>query len=462
MGVLFQWYLQRRARYKAARKTLTLARILVLGVVSVILCGAVLLILPVSARDGVEISFPDALFTSASAACVTGLTVVDTASTWSVFGQIVILCLMQIGGLGFMAITSVFFFIMHKKIGLSQRLLMAQSLNLHDIKDVVGLIRHVLAGTILFEGFGAFVMWFRFIPQFGFWNGLGMGFFHSVSAFCNAGFDLMGGGAPFSSLTAYSGDALITVVTSLLVFIGGLGFFVWEDIWRKRNFKKLHLHSKLVLTISFSLIILGWIFFYLTERKNPGTMGGMPFRDAVIASMVQSVMPRSGGFCVVDQEALTGISKMATITLMLIGGSAGSTAGGIKNVTVGILFLSAINTLRGRHKLSVFGRSIPERQVISALSIFIIVSCACLAGTVAISFIQPDLPFFSVVFETVSAVSTCGLSHGITATLVPASLAVIILLMLFGRVGIVTLGMAVFINRNNTEKTKRPDTWVMM
>jgi trk system potassium uptake protein TrkH len=339
---------------------------------------------------------------------------------------------------------------------------MAQSLNLHDIEGVLGLIRHVLAGTLLFEGLGAVILWFRFAPGFGVWNGLGAGIFHSVSAFCNAGFDLMGSGAPFSSLTAYSGDEISIAVVSFLVFIGGLGFFVWEDIWRNRRFKTLHLHSKLVLAISSSLILSGWIFFFITERLNPGTFGGMTTGGAALASLYQSVMPRSGGLCVVDQASLTGISKMMTIIFMLIGGSAGSTAGGIKNVTVGIIFLSAVNSLRGRHRISVFGRTIPERQIISALSIFIIVLGTCLAGTVFISLIQPELPFFSVVFETVSAVSTCGLSHGITATLAPASLAVLILLMLFGRVGIITLGMAVFINRNNSEKTKHPDTWVMM
>jgi len=445
-----------------SRKSLNPARILVLGFLAVILIGAVLLALPISSRDGVSVSFQSALFTSTSATCVTGLVVVDTAQTWSTFGCVVILCLIQIGGLGFMSVTTIFFFIMNRKIGLSHRLLMVQSLNLHDIQGVVRLIRHVLLGTLLFEGLGTVILWIRFLPEYGIWRGLGMGAFHSVSAFCNAGFDLMGDTESFSSLTAYSGDVIITITVMLLVFIGGLGFFVWEDVWRNRRFKKLHLHSKLVIVISLSLILSGGIFFYFAERANPGTIGGMSFPKAAQSSMFQAVMPRSGGFSIVDQASLTSASKLMAMALMLIGGSAGSTAGGMKNVTVGILVLSAIRSLRGKRRLSVFGRSIPAQQIVSALSIMVTVLAACILGSVAISLIQPELPLSGVVYETVSAVATCGLSHGITSSLNPASLIVIMFFMLFGRVGIMTFGMAAFANRNNMEKTKHPDTWVMM
>jgi len=449
-------------RIKESRRSFKPARVIVLGFLAIILIGAFLLKLPVSSREGEPVSFMTALFTSVSATCVTGLVVVDTVQTWSVFGQVVILCLIQIGGLGFMSITTVFFFIMNRKIGLSQRLLMMKSLNLNDMQGVVRLIRHVLLGTVIFEGIGAIILWIRFIPEYGMLNGLGMGVFHSVSAFCNAGFDLLGDIEPFSSLSAYSGDVVVTVTVMFLVIIGGLGFFVWEDIWRCRRFKNLHLHSKLVLTISLVLIVFGAIFFYLSERTNSGTIGELSFPDAALASLFQAVMPRSGGLSIVNQASLSGVSKMMAITLMLIGGSAGSTAGGIKNVTVGIIFLSAINTIRGKYRLSVYRRTIPSPQIINALSIMIMVLVATLLGSAAIAIIQPELPISGVLFETVSAIATCGLSHGITPSLAPVSQSIIMLFMFFGRVGIMTFGMAAFINHRTTEKIKHPDTWVMM
>ncbi|MCL1917868.1 MAG: potassium uptake protein, TrkH family [Peptococcaceae bacterium] len=445
-----------------SRKTLSPARVMVLGFLALILLGALLLELPISSRDGVSVPFMTALFTSTSATCITGLAVTDTAQTWSFFGQTVILCLIQIGGLGFMSITTIFFFIMNKNIGLSQRLLIVNSLNLKDMQGVVRLVRHVLIGTFVFEGVGAVVLWLRFLPEYGVWKGLGMGVFHSVSAFCNAGFDVMGDTGAFSSLTAYTGDAAVSITVMALIFIGGLGFFVWEDVWRNRRFRKLHLHSKLVLTVSLGLVALGWVFFYITERTNPETLGAMSFPDAALASLFQAVTPRSGGLCTLDQASFTGVSMMMTMLLMLIGGSAGSTAGGIKNVTAGILFLSAISSLQGKSRLSVFGRTVPAPQIVGALSILLVVLTAILAGSSAIALIQPELPFSGILFETLSAIATCGLSLGITPSLGPASMAIMILFMFFGRVGIITLGMAAFRNRGNVEKTKYPDTWIMM
>jgi trk system potassium uptake protein TrkH len=449
-------------RYASRRKRLNTAKIIVLGFLAVILVGAMLLSLPISSRGNKSESFATALFTSVSATCVTGLNVVDTAVTWTVFGQAVILCLLQIGALGFMSVATVFFFVMNKKIHLSQRLLIKHSLNLQDIHGVVRLIRHVIIGTLLFEGLGALVLWLRFIPEYGPWNGLGMGIFHSVSAFCNSGFELMGDKKVFSSLTAYSGDAAVMITVMLLVIVGGLGYFVWEDIWRNRRFRNLHLHSKMVLIISLVLVAFGWIFFYFSERANPATIGNMTFSDKLLSSLFQSVMPRSGGLSVVDQASLTGISKMVLMTLMFIGGSAGSAAGGIKNVTAGILFLSAIRSLTGKSKLSAFGRTIPEPQVVSALSIMIMAMSACFAGTVAIVFLQPELTVVDALFEVVSALATCGLSSGVTNRLSFASMAIIMLLMFLGRIGIMTVGMAAFFKRDKNEKTKYPDTWVMM
>ena len=447
---------------KRMRKRFSPARILVLGFVTVIIIGALLLSIPISSRSGTRVEFLTALFTSASATCITGLTVTDTALTWSLTGRIIILCLIQLGGLGFMSVASVFFSVMHKKINLSQRLLIMHSLNLNDVRDIIQLVWHVIIGTFVFETAGAVALWTRSFPEYGLMKGLGMGVFHSVSAFCNAGFDLMGEKGEFSSLRAYSGDTTVMIVIILLVIIGGLGFFFWEDVWHSRCFKKLHLHSKMVIVTSGSLLLLGWIFFYLSERKNPLTIGNMSLPNALFASLFQSVMPRSGGFSIVDQNMLAGVSKMTATILMFIGGSAGSTAGGIKNVTAGILFLSAINALRGKPGVSVFKRTIPPRQIVSAISIMIMSLTVCFTGTVVIALLQPELSISGIIFEVVSAVATCGLSHGITSILAPVPIIIIVLFMLFGRVGIMTLGMAAFVRRSSAEKIKYPDSWVMM
>ena len=444
------------------RKKRNPAEILIAGFLSIILLGGILLKLPISTHNDVSVSFFSALFTSVSALCVTGLTVVDTATTWSLFGRIVILCLIQIGGLGFMSVTTIFFFVMNTKIGLSQRLLIMQSLSLKDVQGVVQLIRHILIGTLFFQSIGALVLWSRFYPQFGLWKGLGMGIFHSVSAFCNAGFDLMGNIETFSSMTSFLGDVVIKITLIVLVILGSLGFFVWEDIYRNRRFKKLHLHSKLVITVTAILLVSGWIFFFFAEKSNPTTIGNLSFHQALITSLFQSAMPRSAGFSMVNQAFLTKGSILVTMLLMFIGGSAGSTGGGIKNVTAAILFLSAIRSLRGRKTLSVFGRTIPDQQIVSAISILVLALSVCFVGSLSISLIQPELPLLGIIFEVISAVGTCGLSLGITPYLQPASMAILMLFMFFGRVGIMTIGMAAFLRRNKSEKTKYPDTWVMM
>lgn len=444
-------------------KRLNPAKVMLLGYLAVILVGAILLTLPVSHQIGAEVNYLTALFTSTSATSVTGLVVVDTFQTWSMFGRIVILCLIQIGALGFMTFTTIFFFIMNRKIGLSQRLLIMQSLNLHDMKGVIRLIRHVLLGTLAFQGIGTLLLWFRFAPRYGAWQGLGMGIFHSVAAFANAGFDLFGYNYAFYGLSDHAGDKIVITIVMTLSVIGGLGFFVWEDILQSGfRFKRLHLHSKLVLCISFWLIMIGWVFFFIIERNNPHTIGDMSLPSALHISLFQTIMPRSAGFSVIGQGQLLGATRMIIMLLMLIGGSTGSTAGGIKNVTAGILFLSAINYFRGKSRLSVFGRTIPTPQIKSALALSMLVTFLAIIGSVIISVIQPYLPFSAVLFETISAIATCGLSYGITSSLAPTSQVILILFMFCGRVGIMTLGMVAFFGRSNNEKIKHPETWVMM
>ena len=445
------------------RKRLNPAKVMLLGYLAVILVGAVLLALPISRQHTAQVDFLTALFTATSATSVTGLVVVDTSQTWSIFGRVVILGLIQIGALGFMSFTTIFFFVMNRKIGLSQRLLIMRSLDLHYIEDVIRLIRHVLLGTLAFQGVGALLLWFRFMPSYGAWAGLGMGIFHAVGAFANAGFDLFGYNYAFYGVADYAGDGVVIAILMLLSIIGGLGFFVWDDIWQNGfRFKRLHLHSKLVLSISFWLIVIGWGLFFVIERTNPYTIGEMSLPQALYISLFQAIMPRSAGFTVIAQGQLLGSTRMIIMLLMLIGGSAGSTAGGIKNVTAGILFLSAINYFRGKSRLSVYGRTIPTPQIKSALALGMLVVCLAMLGSIVISMIQPYLSFAAVLFETVSAIATCGLSHGITSALAPPSQVVLIVFMFCGRVGIMTLGMVAFFGRESDEKIKHPETWVMM
>ncbi len=441
-------------------KVFSPARIMIIGFILIILIGALLLMLPISTKSGESVSFLTALFTSTSATCVTGLVVTDTATTWSPFGAFVILCLIQVGGLGFMSIMTIIFFISRESIGLSQRLLIVQSLSLKDMKGVVRLVRHLLIGTFLFEGIGAFILWIRFSFDYGVWKGLYMGIWHSISAFCNAGFDLLGTKSPFSSLTSYHNDLTILSTVMLLIVIGGIGFYVWEDIWLKRSFRKLHLHSKLTISISLFLIVAGSLFYFFAEYNNVSTMHGMSFYDRVISSLFQSVSPRTAGFNTINQAGLTDSSKIFTMILMFIGGSPGSTSGGIKTVNAAIIILSAISSLRGKVSVSVFGRNIPTRQILSALSVMILGLVLCITSSMIISMTQ-NLPYFDVLFETFSAIGTVGLSTGITPSLAPLSQIIIICLMFFGRVGIMTIGMAAIINRNNVEKIKYPDTWIM-
>ena len=445
------------------RKRLNPAKVMLLGYLAVILVGAILLMLPISHQTGAEVNYLTALFTSTSATSITGLVVVDTFQTWSIFGRVVILCLIQIGALGFMTFTTIFFFIMNRKIGLSQRLLIMQSLNLHDMQGVIRLIRHVLLGTLAFQGIGALLLWFRFVPRYGVWHGLGMGIFHSVAAFANAGFDLFGYNYAFYGLLDHVGDEIVITIVMILAVIGGLGFFVWEDILQSGfRFKRLHLHSKLVLCISFWLIMIGWIFFFMIERNNPYTIGDMSLPSALHISLFQTIMPRSAGFSVIGQGQLLGATRMIIMLLMLVGGSSGSTAGGIKNVTAGILLLSAINYFKGKSRLSVFGRTIATPQIKSALALSILVTLLAIIGSIIISVIQPYLPFSAVLFETISAIATCGLSYGITSSLASTSQVILILFMFCGRVGIMTLGMVAFFGRSNNEKIKHPEVWVMM
>lgn len=452
-------YLGRR---KGRRPAMHAAMVVALGFLIIILTGAVLLTLPISARSGEPTDFLDALFTATSATCVTGLVTVGTATHWSGFGQAVILLLIQIGGLGFMSLASIASFLTRRTITLRERMVMSAGLNLTENAGIVRLTRRVLLGTLAFEGAGAVLLATRFVPRVGLWQGIKMGVFHSVSAFCNAGFDLIGTpDNPFASLTGYADDVLVNLTIMALIVIGGLGFFVWGDIWDKRRFRRLRLHTKLVLITTALLLCAGFVLTLLFEWGNPQTLGEMPVQDKLLAAAFQSVTLRTAGFNTIDQAALTGPSQAVACLLMMIGGSPGSTAGGIKTVTAAVLVLSAISALRGRTTVSAFGRTIISRSIMNAVAMMIVGGTLSLTGACVISYVE-SASFGTCLFEAVSAFATVGLSMGLTPTLSAVSRLILILLMYLGRVGVLTLGVAVLMRHREPPKMQYPDGDVMV
>ena len=350
------------------QRNLSPTRVLIFGFLALILFGTLLLMLPISTRDGQETDLLTALFTATSASCVTGLVVVDTYTHWTPFGQSVVLFLIQCGGLGFMSLAAIFSFLLRRTITLRERLIMTQSMNINDLSGVVRLTRHVLVGTFFCEFFGAVILAIRFSGEFGWRGGIVKGIFHSVSAFCNAGFDLMGENEAFSNLTAYVSDPIVNITIMALIIVGGLGFFVWEDIYHKRRFREFTLHTKLVLTITAVLLIGGSCMFLAFEYNNPGTLRDLPVQGKVFGAMFQATTTRTAGFNTIDQAAMTLPSKMLSMLLMFIGGSSGSTAGGIKTVTFGLLVLTAISVMRGKNEVTAFQRKINMRAILNALA----------------------------------------------------------------------------------------------
>ncbi len=440
-------------------------RIVSFGFLTVILLGAALLCLPISTRGGVSAPFLTALFTSTSAVCVTGLVLQDTMTYWSTFGQVVIMFLIQIGGLGFMSIACIFSFLLRRTIGLQQRLVMMQSLNLNDIAGVVRMMRHILIWTLMAEGTGAVILSIRFSQDFGIKKGIFKGIFHAVSAFCNAGFDLMGEQSPFISLTNYSGDFAVNMVVMSLIVLGGLGFFVWEDLYQKRcnehKFLCLHLHTKMVLLITAVLVFGGALFFYVAEYSNPGTMKDMAPGQRVLASFFQSVTPRTAGFNSIDENSMRESSKIVTMLLMFVGGSPGSTAGGIKTVTAGLMLLNMVCVMRGKQNLSIFGRSIPREQALQAASVSMFGVLIIIVSTLIMAFVE-KFSFLQLSFEAISAFATVGLTTGITPQLHPVSQLILILLMYFGRVGVLTLSIAIMMDLHHSSKIKYPESKVLV
>lgn len=425
--------------HKLKKPNFTYSQISAISFMSIILIGALLLTLPISSRSGEATPFIDALFTSASATCVTGLVVYDTYTHFSLFGQIVILSLIQIGGLGFMIIATLFSLMLKRKIGLKERGMLQESVSTIHIGGIVRHTKHILFGTVIFEAIGAIILALRFYPDMGLKQGLYNGVFHSISAFCNAGFDLMGRFEPSSSLTLYSGDIVVNLVIMSLIVVGGVGFLVWEDIFtNKLKFCKYRLHTKIVLVVTATLIIVPAIIFYSIERTN--SFAGMGTTESWLASFFQSITPRTAGFNTVNIAELSEGSILLTIILMVIGGSPGSTAGGVKTTSFAVIILSLMASIRHTEDINVFNRRLERDVIKKAYDVITIYFMCCALAVLLICALQP-FGLKEVFFEVVSALSTVGMSTGITPELNSLSRVIITLLMFFGRVGSLSVAL---------------------
>lgn len=432
---------------------LSTTKIIALGFLIIILIGTSLLSLPISQKVGADVSFLDAFFTATSATCVTGLIVKDTFSTWTTFGQLIILSLIQIGGLGFMTLITMFFLFLKKKINFKERKVLVQSVGNLQYSGMTKLIRKILLGTLIFESIGAVLLFFGFLPEFGIKKSIYYAIFHSISAFCNAGFDLMGVREPFSSFTGFVGNPLINLTLISLIIIGGLGFIVWQDMYNhKFNFKKYCLHSKILLSTTFILLLGGTLLILAFEYNN--TLSGMCFGEKLLASLFQAVTPRTAGFNTLNLAGMTGDSKLIMTILMLIGGGSGSTAGGIKVTTFAVLFLTVIMAARRRKDITVFKKKIDNSMIVQAQSIFLIYLTLIIVSVGILGIFEP-YSMSTILYEVVSAIGTVGITLGITPTLCTVSKIVIMILMFCGRIGGLTF-LLFFAEKKSQVPLERP------
>ena len=435
-------------------------QIIVLGFLAVVLVGTALLMLPIATVSRRVTPFIDALFTSTSAACVTGLTIAETGTYWSVFGKSVILLLIQIGGLGFMSIALLFSLLARRRITPRERMVFAQSLNLFDLSGIVKFAKFIFVCTFLSEGVGAILLAIRFIPEFGVSAGIVKSIFHSVSAFCNAGFDIIGHG---NSLSDYAGDAYVSIVVSLLVIIGGLGFFVWRDLWMWICRKgRLSPYYKLVLFATVSLLVTGTLLLFAFENENPA-FDDYSRPKLLLTSFFQSSVTRTAGFFSIPLDKLSSTSKAVSMVLMFIGGASGSTAGGIKVGTFAVIMIAVTAILRGHNNFVFAGRRISLNNVLRAMGILAMAIAVVSISTLAICLVEPDNQFADVLYEVISAFATVGQTLGITPSLTVFSKLLIILLMFFGRVGIITVTYAIMFNQARSENlVTYPETNVLL
>lgn len=440
-------------------RELTTTRKIMFFFLFAIIIGSGLLSLPISSVKGVEVSYIDALFTATTAVCVTGLVTLPTYSTWSVFGQIVILILIQIGGLGIVTVMSGFMIGFHKRIGLGGRMLIQDAFNLNTLSGIVTFTKKVLIGTFIVEGVGALMYMTVFIPQFGL-KGIWISIFNSISAFCNAGIDIISD----NSLCNYTLNPMINLTSSLLIILSGIGYIVWWDFLKVikefptkkfKCFKDLTFHSKIAITVSLILIFAGGFLFFIFEFNNPDTIGNYGIWGKMMASIFQSITTRTAGFASIPQENLTNASSFVSLILMFIGGSPTGTAGGIKTVTAAVLVASAIATIKNKDETSMFHRSIPKASVNKSVAVIAVSFAIMSISTILLCFIT-NADIMDILYETVSATATVGLTRNFTSTLNIWGKLVIIFTMYLGRVGPISLFIALNSQKHAPNAVKNP------
>ena len=432
---------------KELRYNLNGVQTLALGFVIVIFIGSFLLTLPIASASGENTNFLDALFTSTSAVCVTGLITLDTGTYWSIFGQTVIIILIEVGGLGFMSITAFLAILLGKKITLKERLFMQEAMNTFNIQGLVKMVRYVIGFTFAIQFIAAIILSTQFIPEFGLKKGIFFSIFHSISAFCNAGFDLIGN---FNSLVPYASNPVIIITIGMLIIIGGLGFTVILELYNYRRSKKLSLHTKIVLLITTFLLVIGMVFFFMLEYKNKGTFGDMSFGDKLVNAFFASSSPRTAGFNSIPLDKMTMASLFMTIILMFIGGSPGSTAGGLKTTTFGIIVLTFISVIKGREDTEAFGRRFSKELVYKSFALFIIGMVLVIGVTMILSITEYEQSFLDLMFEATSAFGTVGLTTGVTQGLSVPGKIIIMITMYCGRVGPLTVALALAHRKKQT------------
>lgn len=434
-------------------------RMIAFGFALIIVIGTILLSLPIATKTG-ETDLLTALFTATSATCVTGLVAADTYQNWTLFGQLAILCMLQVGGLGFMTIGVYISILLKRRIGLQERATLHESVNTLEIAGVVRLVKKIVQGAFIIEGTGALLLATRFIPRFGWANGIYFSIFHSISAFCNGGFDLMGIDEAYSSLVSYEGDILVNVVICLLILIGGIGFIVWDDVLKhKWHFKKYLLHSKIVLATTLGLTVVGTLLFLIFE--NNATLAGMTPIEKLLGALFASVTPRTAGFNTVDTGAMSNAGTLLTMLLMFIGGSPGSTAGGAKTTTMVVLLFYAVAMIRNREDINLFGRRLSADVVRKANAVVVINFSLAFGAACAIMALQPAIPMPDVVFEVLSAINTVGMTTGITRELGVISKLIVAVLMYCGRLGSLSFAL-VLAKKPSTNHVREPQEKIIV
>lgn len=437
---------------------LTPVQILAIGFATVILIGAILLNLPIATQDGSRTPFIDCLFISTSATCVTGLVTVDTGTHWSYFGKTVIMFLIEIGGLGFMSFATLIALLLGKRITLKERLVMQEALNSFSLQGLVKMAKYVLIFTSSIQLAGALLLSTQFIPEFGFGKGIYYSVFHSISAFCNAGFDILG---EYRSLTIYAENPVIILTIGSLIIIGGLGFYVWQEIYNYKGLRKLSLHSKVALSGTAFLIIIVAILMFIFESNNPGTMKNMSFKGKILSSFFAAVTPRTAGFNSISTSDMTNAGIFLTIILMFIGGAPGSTAGGIKVTTAGVLAMTVLSIVKGREDTEIYKKRIAKDTVYKSLAITTIALVLVMTVIMMLSITEPNASLEYILYEATSAFGTVGMSLGLTTELSFAGKAIVAFTMYCGRLGPLTVFLALT-KRSNSNKIKYPEEKILV